>query len=300
MPLFSMTGFSRNTTCFDFNNKHYSWDWEIKSVNAKGMDIKVKLPATYEDLEQTVKKTCAEYFSRGTFYVSLNMRMENYSQKVQIDEVLLAGLIRKMTEIYNSDPTLFTKSAPADLLKITGVVKLCDDEIAEDEKQALKEKLCKSLQQTAEDLKKDRALEGVKITEDLKNILISIEKTVSEVEKIFKNSSAKLREKLCAQIRDLASDCEISPERLEQEVLFLVMRADIKEELDRLTAHLKTGFELLASNGPVGRRLDFLSQELNREANTLCSKSADIEQTKYGMDLKALIEQFREQVQNME
>ena len=123
---------------------------------------------------------------------------------------------------------------------------------------------------------------------------------LEKAENIAIGMPQKLKEKVSTQVENLLSDTTIAPERLEQEIVFLVMKADVKEEIDRLYAHIKTAFELLESNTPIGRRLDFLCQELNREANTLCSKSCDIEQTKYGMELKALIEQFREQTQNME
>ena len=149
-------------------------------------------------------------------------------------------------------------------------------------------------------LKQDRIKEGEKIAHALFEILNKITDIVTKVEQITQSTPEKLKEKILNQVNELLPDMSVSSERLEQEVVLLVMRADVKEEIDRLYAHIKTATELLNENVPVGRRLDFLCQEFNREANTLCSKSSDIEQTKYGMQLKALIEQFREQVQNME
>ena len=219
---------------------------------------------------------------------------------MEINTKLLSVLTEKLKQIYQSDTNLFTKPSPAELLKVSGVVKVVDNMPDEQELNLLKNELLCSLQEVAVLLEQDRVKEGQKIATALKNILNNIKDTVEKTEKISLNTPQKLKEKVYTQIENLLSDTTVSSERLEQEIVLLVMKADVKEEIDRLKAHIKTAFELLESDLPVGRRLNFLCQELNREANTLCSKSCDIEQTKYGMELKALIEQFREQTQNME
>ena len=146
----------------------------------------------------------------------------------------------------------------------------------------------------------DRRNEGVKIYDALQNILVQIKQTTDKAAAVYAGVNDKIKAKVISQINELATDVSVSEDRLGQEALLLIMKADVKEELDRLYVHIKTAGELLAESNPVGRRLDFLCQELNREANTLCSKSMDTMQTQYGMELKALIEQFREQIQNVE
>ncbi|MBQ2811220.1 MAG: YicC family protein [Alphaproteobacteria bacterium] len=300
MQLSSMTGFARTNGEFIFENKKYSWVWEIKSVNAKGIDIKLRIPFWLENISEEIKSVCSKSFARGTFNVCLDINSQNLCPDVQINSELLDVLTAKIKQIYLAEPELFTKPSPADLLKINGVLKISENVPSEEEFEALKNRLLKSLSEATAGLKQDRIKEGEKIAEVLNNILINIKHTVETVDKIVAQNPQKLKEKFLSQVTTLLEDNSVSPERIEQEIVLLVMKADVQEEIDRLYAHIKTAHELLKSAEPVGRRLDFLCQELNREANTLCSKSCDIEQTKYGMELKALIEQFREQVQNME
>ena len=300
MILSSMTGFTRRQDEINLNDTTYQWVWEIKSVNAKGMDIKIKLPQWLADCDEIVKRVLGKYFARGTFYASLDIKTDACEQEAELNEPLLNTLIVKLNEVYVNNQELFTKPSPAELLKVSGVLNIKEKVLSSDELQLLKEALEKSFDGAALDLQQNRWQEGAKIADALEGILQKIQLITQKVEDICKNTADKMREKLQKQIQDLVSSPDVAPERLEQEVLFLVMKADVREELDRLAVHVKTARELLAEGEFVGRRLDFLCQELNRETNTLCSKSADIEQTKYGMELKALIEQFREQVQNVE
>lgn len=300
MILSSMTGFARSQDEINLNDIDYQWVWEVKSVNAKGMDIKAKLPQWLMDFDEVIKKVLSQYFARGTFYAALDIKANTCEQDVELNESLLKTLIAKLNEVYVNNQELFTKPSPAELLKISGVLNVKEKVLSDDELQLLKSALEKSFERAALALQQNRRQEGTKIADALEGILQKIQNITQKVEDICKDASGKMREKLQKQIQDLVSSPDVSPERLEQEVLFLVMKADVREELDRLEAHIKTARELLSAGEFVGRRLDFLCQELNREANTLCSKSADIEQTKYGMELKALIEQFREQVQNVE
>ena len=300
MILSSMTGFARRQDEIKLNDTTYRWVWEIKSVNAKGMDIKTKLPQWLTDCDEIVKKVLGKYFTRGTFYAALDIKTDDSEQEAEINEPLLNTLIAKLNEVYVNNQDLFNKPSPAELLKVSGVLNIKEKVLTAEELQLLKEALEKSFDLASLALRQNRRQEGAKIADALEGILQKIQLITQKVEDVCKNTAAKMREKLQKQIQDLVSSPDVSPERLEQEVLFLVMKADVREELDRLEAHIKTARELLAEGEFVGRRLDFLCQELNREANTLCSKSADIEQTKYGMELKALIEQFREQIQNVE
>lgn len=300
MQLSSMTGFARIKSDFQYQNNKYAWTWEIKSVNAKGLDVKVRLPQWLDHLDGQLKNICSEFFSRGTINAALDIHQENLKVDIQVNEDLLAALSENVQKLYLRNAEVFAKPSPAELLLVNGVVKLCDSTPDEEELKLLQEELCQSFKMAAQNLKKDREREGQKIGMVLTKILEQISAVVQHVEEIAVSMPEKIREKVRIQINELVQDTTVTPERLEQEVLFLIMRADVQEELDRLKAHIKTAQELLQEDVPVGRRLDFLCQEFNREANTLCSKSADIEQTKCGMELKALIEQFREQIQNME
>lgn len=300
MQLSSMTGFARHKAEFAYQNKKYAWVWEFKSVNAKNMDVKTRLPQWLDDMDESVKGICAKVFSRGSFNVSLEMEVENIKPDVEINTLLLETLVEKAQNVYRQKPEFFAKPSPAEFLRVGGVVRVIEGAPDEEEKAALKQVLNQSLYAAAMALKKDRMREGKKIGKVLKQILDNIRAMTEKAGQISETMPEKLKEKVSRQIKELAGDAGISEDRLYQEALFLIMRADVKEEIDRLFAHIKTAEELLEEKAPVGRRLDFLCQELNREANTLCSKSMDIVQTQCGMALKALIEQFREQIQNME
>lgn len=300
MQLSSMTGFARRKADFVYQDKKYSWVWELKSVNAKNMDVKIRLPQWLDDMGDNVKDVCAKFFFRGTFNVCLEIEVENARPELEINTALLEALLNKTQELYEQQPQFFAKPTPAEILRIGGVVKIVEAAPSEEEFAVLKNALEKSLYETAEDLKQDRLREGAKIGEALLKILDDICAMVEKARQISESQPKKIREKLRRQINELTEDISISEDRLYQEVLVLILRADVKEELDRLAAHIKMAEELLEEKAPIGRRLDFLCQELNRESNTLCSKSMDIEQTRCGMTLKALIEQFREQIQNME
>lgn len=300
MQLSSMTGFTRCQGAFVYRNKNYTWVWELKSVNAKGLDVKARIPQWLSGMEETVKKLCAEYFTRGTVNVALDIVSEGAEPDVEVNDALLAKLISKVSEIYASNPDVFVKPNPAELLNVNGVVTVAEITPDDDEVSALKQALLESFKTAANAFVQDRRNEGAKIYAALQNILTQIKQTTDAAAAIYAGVNDKIKAKIKNQINELAADVNVSEDRLGQEALLLIMKADVKEELDRLYAHIKTAGELLNEHNPVGRRLDFLCQELNREANTLCSKSMDTEQTNCGMELKALIEQFREQIQNVE
>ena len=193
------------------------------------------------------------------------------------------------------------KPSPGEILSIRGVVETAENKLSEEEEILLIEDVKKGFEFVCEKLLLDRRAEGEKIGSALTDILDKIAERVGKIEVIAEILPQKLKERLNRFIKELLSaDSQISEDRLVQGVCLYVARADIREEVDRLKAHIKTARHLLESGEAVGRRLDFLCQELNREANTTCSKSCDIEITNLGMELKTLIEQFREQVQNVE
>jgi len=295
-----MTGFVRQDGLFQAENTRFSFVIEIKSVNAKGLEIKTKLPQGFDEIEYELKTKISQFFTRGTFNVLLNLKTESGKADATVNTALLEVLQNKAVEIYTGNPDVFAKPSPAELLKVGGVVEKTDEVLDEKTKTLLFKAVTEAFVQALTRLQADRLAEGQKMAEALLNILSEIDIKRAQAEKIAEGTSDELRRKIAEQIKTYLSDAQISPERLEQEVLFYIMRADVKEELDRLKAHILTAREIFEKGGLIGRRLDFLCQELNREANTLCSKSMNLDLTKVGMDLKALIEQFREQTQNME
>ncbi len=302
LSISSMTGFARESGEYNFEKTAFSWFWEIKSVNNKSIDVKLKMPGWLDSqLSLFCKNEAARNFARGSFGVYLDIRASNETPEVKINDELLQKLAAKAIELYDTFDGKLQKPSTTELLGLKGVVEVEDAALDEEETAALVGKLSESFSKACLKLKSDREAEGVKIRKALLDILDNIATIVARVEDIAKAQPERLKAKLQEQIAALLEPSnQISEERLAQEVALYVARADIQEEIDRLKAHIKTARDLLSSNEAVGRRLDFLCQELNREANTTCSKSGEIELTNLGMELKTLIEQFREQVQNIE
>lgn len=297
-----MTGFARVNDSIQISGIDYSWFWELKSVNGKSLEVKTKLPYWLDTIALTLKNKTAEYLSRGNIYACLDILIQNQEPKVKVNESLLQQLANQALEIYRQNPSEWQKPNPADMLNIRGVVEVEDSQLDEEHLEYLQNRIVSSFVECLNILVKDRQAEGNKIVSVLSGLLTETEGVVKKIESIAMNVPERLKAKLMQQLDLLleAAANQISEERLAQEMVLLINRADIKEEIDRLNAHIKTAKELLGTDGAVGRRLDFLCQELNRETNTICSKSTEIELTNCGMQLKTLIEQFREQVQNIE
>lgn len=301
MSVSSMTGFAREGGVTVFNDKKQcSWFFELKSVNGKSLDVKTKLPSFLEGLSMFIKNEAVNYFARGSISAYLEVDF-NKSGEIAFNEELLKQLVSKAIAIYDENNEKLSRPSISEMFAVKGVVEVADNVLTEDETAQLINDLQKGFKNACDALLLARQAEGEKICLALKEILNKISIDVAKIEQKADVLPEKLKEKLSAQIKELlSSDIQVSEDRLAQEVCLYVARADIREEIDRLKAHIQTALNLLDSGEPVGRRLDFLCQELNREANTTCSKSCDIEITNLGMELKTLIEQFREQVQNME
>lgn len=300
MSIASMTGFARENGCLPLSGENISWVWEIKSVNGKSLDVKMRLPAGYDELMFALKAKAAEYLTRGSVSVFLELAQEGNNKKIKIDDALLEELTAKALSLCEKYGDKIARPSAAELLGQRGVVETEENELSDDDLQKLKSALTESFAKACAGLQADRRKEGEKIKSALKDILANIEKVTIQIEQIAETLPLKLKEKLAAQLQQYGAEVNVSEERMAQEIVLLVTRADIREEIDRLKTHIKSAYNLLDKDEAVGRRLDFLCQELNREANTTCSKAADIAITNLGMELKALIEQFREQVQNIE
>ena len=300
MNIASMTGFARVQGSFQTASETINWVWEIKSVNNKSLDIKLKLPFGFEEQSLLYKAKTAEFLTRGSVSAFLEIEHEQQVKKVKIDEELLRQLTQKAVALTEEFSGKLGPSTAAALLSQRGVVEFEETDLSEQEQEDFHQVLLKGFCEVCQKLQENRRAEGEKIGQALVAILDKVSGIVENIEKIAEELPQKLKEKLSAQIKELAGDLVLSEDRLAQEVVLLVTRADIREEIDRLKTHIQSAHALLQAKEAVGRRLDFLCQELNREANTTCSKAMDINLTNFGMELKALIEQFREQVQNIE
>ncbi len=295
-----MTGFARINGALSLDDNNVSWSWEVKSVNGKGLDIKYRLPVGYDDLALVLKSKALGVLSRGSVSAFLDVVYENTFKKFKIDDKLLDDLTLRAIELSQKFEGKLAYPSAAELLGLKGIIELEENVMNDEFLSQVKDKILDDFISACDLLQQDRQREGEKIKEVLLAILAKIKIVVKDIEKIAEQLPLKLKEKLESQLRQYAKDVNVSEERIAQEVVLLITRADIREEIDRLKTHLKSAYNLLESKDAVGRRLDFLCQELNREANTTCSKAMDVCVTNLGMELKALIEQFREQVQNIE
>lgn len=300
MNISSMTGFCRTCGRYADENTSFDWAFEIKSVNGKNLDFKIRTPADFECLSTGLKSIAQKYFERGSFSVVFEISGKEKNGQIKINKDLLNLLIKTAVDIENENTSVRSFSV-GELLSINGVIEFENNKFTDLEMEKIQQVLFSEFENCCLGLYKDRCQEGEKIASVLKNLLEKISIVVEKIAFLSEKTPQHLREKLTRQINDfLGENNSVSEERLAQEIVFLVNRADICEEIDRLRAHLKTAWQLLDKGGSIGRRFDFLCQELNRETNTTCSKAAEVEIVNLGMELKILIEQLREQVQNME
>ncbi len=290
MAISSMTGFARAEAASE--GRH--WIWEIRSVNGRGLDIRCRLPAGYEALDATVRTAVAERCRRGNVSATLTELREQKPQ-LRINREALAQVIQLVAELKSSD------AAPPrldGLLALPGVLERLD---GEDEPAQHMVLLTARLAEALDGLKSMRRVECGRLAQVALAHLDEIERLTRAAQAAAAAQPDIIAGRLRQQLGELMAQLPPPvPDRLAQEVALLAARADVREELDRLAAHVAQARGLVSGGGPVGRKLDFLCQELNREANTLCSKSADVELTRIGLDLKVAVEQLREQVQNIE
>jgi uncharacterized protein (TIGR00255 family) len=295
MKIQSMTGFGRA----DGSRADWRWHWELKTVNARGLDIRMRMPNGLEALEPELKKSLQAKLKRGAVQVFISIERENAGADVRINAALASKLMADLKELATA---LGTEPPTLDaVLGIRGVIEVAEPDTDEEETAARLKAVAATFEEAVESLLSARTDEGAKLQIILENVLSEIDQLVARADARAVVAPEAIRNKLEAQVTELLADrAEMPEERIIQEVAMLAGKADIREELDRLRAHIAQARTLLAEGISVGRKLDFLAQEFNREANTLCSKSSDTELTRIGLDLKAAIEQLREQVQNIE
>jgi uncharacterized protein (TIGR00255 family) len=295
MALSSMTGFARgHGVCGS-----YAWTWEIKSVNGKGLDVRLRLPPGWDAIEASVRARAAEALSRGSIQATLSVERTGASPTVRVNAAVLEAVLTAARQLARkieaSPPTL------DGLLGLKGVIDIGDTAENEEERRSAEAAVAAGFAEATAELAAMRRHEGAALAQVLALRLGEIATLTERAELTPGRRPEAIRARLAEQVAALLSQSDrFDPDRLHQEAILIATKTDVREELDRLAAHVAQAKDLIEQGGPIGRRLDFLAQELNRESNTLCAKANDVELTNIGMELKAAVEQFREQVQNVE
>jgi uncharacterized protein (TIGR00255 family) len=295
MALSSMTGFARSHG----TSGPYAFEWELKSVNAKGFDLRMRLPPGWAEFETIARKRATELLSRGTVYANLTVKRGNALSTVRVNEDVLNSILRIAADLAGKIDAV----APSvdGLMAIKGVIEVVEPEADEQEDKAAKIAVAASFEEALAALVAMRQREGATLGEILTQRMHEIETLAKKAEAAPGRKPEAIRARLAEQIAALLETSDrFDSDRLNQEALMMAAKADIREELDRIASHISQAREMIGKGGAVGRRLDFLAQEFNREVNTCCSKSNDIELTNTGLEMKNVVEQFREQVQNLE
>ncbi len=295
MTLASMTGFARANGALGV----WRWAVEIKCVNAKGLDLRLRVPPGFDRIEAEARARLAKALSRGTVFANLTATREGATTTARIDAALLAEVAaaaRDAAERFGlAPPTL------DGLLAVRGVVETVDAEDDEPARAAAAAAMLATFDEAISAVVAMRCAEGEALRKVLSERLDAIAALTQAADDNPARKPEAVRARLAASVAALMGAARgLDEDRLHQEAILLAGKADIREELDRLHTHVAAARALLAEGGPVGRRLDFLAQEFGREANTLCAKSNDASLTAQGLELRAVIEQMREQVQNIE
>jgi uncharacterized protein (TIGR00255 family) len=295
MTLSSMTGFARSQGM----SPPYAWAWEVKSVNAKSLDLRLRLPPGWDAIEVPARTRAAEKIARGALQAGLSIAREGVAPIVRVNEEVLDAVLTAMQSISGR-----VAAEPARLdgiLAVKGVIEVVDTQEREDERRCAEAAVLVGFEAALSGLAQMRRHEGEALGRVLSGRLTEVAALVARADEAPGRRPEAIRQRLSEQVAALLdNNARLDSDRLYQEAILLAAKADVREELDRLKAHVEQARKLIANGGAVGRRLDFLAQELNREANTLCAKSNDVELTNIGLELKSVVEQFREQVQNLE
>jgi uncharacterized protein (TIGR00255 family) len=296
MTLQSMTGFAR----VEGSSGRYRWAWELRSVNGKGLDLRTRLPQGHEALETDIRRLAGERLTRGNLQIGLSVTVSENRVEAVLNRDALAAVLALRDELGSEvlDP------APLRLDTLLSIRGLVDMREATDDAEAIAARdadILDGLERAVSALADMRTTEGAALRRILEEQITRIEGLALQIEADPSRSPEEIARRLEAQLAGLMDTANgLDRDRLHQEIALIATKADLREEIDRLKAHVTAARELLATGGPVGRKLDFLAQEFNRESNTICSKSNAVAVTAAGIELKVVIDQFREQVQNLE
>jgi len=295
MALSSMTGFARGQGL----TGAYAWSWEIKSVNAKGLDLRFRLPTGWDAVEVSARARAVEKISRGTVYATLAVERKGVLPTVKVNEPVLGAVLSTLKGLSGK-----VDAAPPSLdgiLSLKGVIEVTEEDEREEDHRAAEAVIIGGFEEALTSLVAMRDAEGATLGRVLSTRLDEIAALTQRAERAPGRKPEAIRARLAEQVATLLSANErFDSDRLHQEAVLLAAKADIREELDRIASHVAQANKLLANGGAIGRKLDFLAQELHRESNTLTAKSNDVDLTNIGLELKGVVEQFREQVQNLE
>lgn len=293
----SMTGFA------SASGRHESWSWsaEIRSVNGRGFDIKLRMPDWIEGLEQAVRPMVQSRVSRGSVTFSLRVAQETGSDVASLNTAALDGaidLVRRVGDAARAGGLTLAQPAVGDILGIRGVL---ESGTRQEDTGSLRDAILRAMPDLMSAFDQMRAAEGAQLARVLSDQIDTVEALVGEARALLPERAGRMASTLAETLsRVLENAAGADPDRVAQELALIAVKADVAEELDRLTAHVEAARGLLSETGPKGRKLDFLTQEFNREANTLCAKAQHSGLTRVGLDLKHVIDQMREQVQNVE
>ena len=293
MTISSMTGFAR------VEGAHENWRfvWETRAVNGRGLEWRARLPAGFDALDPEMRAIAKKKLSRGSLNIGLTLSAGALAGGYSINQAMLADVVAMIGKIRSEIDC--GKPQAEGLLALKGVIEQAEETMDEEAREALNAALLKSFAEVIDGLAAARRAEGASIGAVLADQFAAIENLTAAAAANAATAPAAIRDRTAAQLKELL-DGAVPEDRLAQEAALLAIKADVREELDRLSSHVAAGRALLAKSGPVGRDLDFLTQEFNREANTLCSKAQDMDLKRIGLDLKRVIDQLREQVQNIE
>jgi uncharacterized protein (TIGR00255 family) len=295
MTLQSMTGFARSDGALDGT----AWHWELRSVNNRGLDLRLRLPAGFEALEPKVRDRIAKSIARGSVNASLSVARRTRAGDVRLNQAALDRVLALATRL--SQETGAATPRVETLLGLKGVLDIADDAEDETAQAAEQAAVLAGLETALAGLVAARREEGSRLKHVLGRQVDEIARLAGAIEASPSRSVEAIRSRLAEQVARLVGTGQgLDPVRLHQEAVLLATRADVEEELKRLNGHVEAARMLLRDEGAIGRKLDFLAQEFNREANTLTSKAADQEIARAGLELKVVIDQMREQVQNIE
>ncbi len=290
-----MTGFARSQG----KVANADWTWELRAVNGKGLDVRLRLPQGFEPHESAFRKQFATVLSRGNVQASLTIDEKSGAAVPTINQAALDAVLDGLNAVQAATDT--APSSAAQILSLRGVLEMSASPVNEEERAQLVEAICAGLDEALESLSSHRLEEGAALSALMNDHVDEIARLTALARLDPSASIASIHARMTAQISNLATDSNgVDSDRLHQEAAVLATKADIREEIDRLDAHVASARDMLAAGSPIGRKLEFLSQEFNREANTLCSKANGLSITNLGMELKATIDQFREQSLNVE
>lgn len=298
----SMTGFAAHSAQLDLDGHQLDVEWDIRAVNGRGIDLRLRLPEAYGFMEKPVRDFVASQVARGNVTLSLKLRDVKAASAAPLDPAALDALLATLDQVNataQAHGVLLQAPTALDLLSFRGVLTHGPDSVAIEPA-----KLIPALLDTLEPLvtafNAMRAQEGAALRGILIGQLDQIAQLTEQARALLPERAQASAEALARAVEQILLQTRADPARLEQELALLAVKTDVAEELDRLAAHVAAARTILASDAPSGRKLDFLMQEFNREANTLCSKAQHMDLTRIGLELKTVIDQMREQVQNLE